>query len=262
MNGRKTKIPDFDDLIFERRNRDYGAYKIRKKYKSAVIQGLIISTIIGCSAVIIPFLIRPESDRVVRAGNRYVGVNFENLSFPVEEPYLPPPPAYPESGSGNEIINNTEPAIVDTILSFEETLASTDEILASSGDTLANENLSGYGENLLNGNGDQESSDPFFIVEVMPSFRGGDEKKFRDWVQNRALYPAEAVNKIKGTVFVTFVVEKDGSVSNVTIVKGVHPLLDNEALKVVSESPKWSPGLQRGQPVRVTFIIPIVFSSK
>ena len=59
----------------------------------------------------------------------------------------------------------------------------------------------------------------------------------------------------------TFVVEKDGSVSDVNIVRGVHPLLDNEALKVVSESPKWSPGLQRGQPVRVIFIIPIIFSS-
>jgi protein TonB len=263
MKVNKIKTPDFDDLIFESRNRDYGAYQLRKKYKSAVIQGLIISSFIGISAVVIPFLIRSTSDQVLMGGNRYVSVNFENLAFPFEKLYLPPPPASLKPGVTHEIINNTVPNIVDTIFPLEKTLASADEILAASGDTLLNENLIGYGENLLNGNGGTELTDPLFIVEVMPSFRGGDEKKFRDWVQNRAIYPEEAVNnKIKGTVILTFVVEKDGSVGNVNIVKGVHPLLDNEALKVVSESPKWSPGLQRGQPVRVIFIIPIIFSSK
>jgi protein TonB len=262
MKGNKINIPDFDDLIFESRNREYGAYQLRKKYKSAVIQGLIISSFIGCSVVIIPFIIRPTSDQVLMGGNRYVSVNFENLALPVEELYLPPPPTSHKPGFINEAINNTAPVIVDTISPLEETLASAEEILASSGDTLLNENLIGYGENLLDGNGGTELTDPLFIVEVMPSFRGGDEKKFRDWVQNRAVYPEEAVNnKIKGTVMLTFVVEKDGSVSDVNIVRGVHPLLDNEALKVVSESPKWSPGLQRGQPVRVIFIIPIIFSS-
>jgi protein TonB len=262
MKRGKIKPPDFDDLIFESRNRDYGAYQLRKKYKSAVIQGIIISSFIGCSAVIIPFIIRPTSDQVLMGGSRYVSVNLENLALPVEELYLPPPPASRKPGFTNEIINNTAPVIVDTIFSTEKTLASADEVLASSGDTLLNENLSGYGEDLLNGKGGTELTDPFFIVEVMPSFRGGNEKKFRDWVQNRTVYPEEAViNKIKGTVILTFVVEKDGSVSNVNIVKGVHPLLDNEALEVISESPKWSPGLQRGQPVRVIFVIPIIFSS-
>ncbi len=81
------------------------------------------------------------------------------------------------------------------------------------------------------------------------------------WVRKRTNYPQEAIeNKINGTVILTFVVEKDGSVIEVTVLKGVHPVLDNEALKVISESPKWSPGKQRGQPVRIRYIIPINFS--
>ncbi len=100
----------------------------------------------------------------------------------------------------------------------------------------------------------------FIMVEVMPSFRGGDINKFRQWLGTRTNYPQAAIEKkIRGTVFLTFIVEKDGSVSNVTVVKGVDPILDNEAIKVISESPKWTPGLQRGQPVRVRFQMPLNF---
>ncbi len=95
----------------------------------------------------------------------------------------------------------------------------------------------------------------------MPSFKGGGFEKFREWVQKRTNYPQEAIDKkVRGKVFLTFIVEKDGSVSNVTVVKGVDPLLDNEAVKAISESPKWEPGLQRGQPVRVRYSIPLNFS--
>jgi protein TonB len=94
----------------------------------------------------------------------------------------------------------------------------------------------------------------------MPTFKGGGLDEFRLWVGKRTNYPQAAIdNKIRGTVFLTFIVEKDGSVSNVSIIKGVHPLLDNEAIKAISESPKWTPGLQRGLPVRVRFQIPLSF---
>jgi len=96
------------------------------------------------------------------------------------------------------------------------------------------------------------SDDAFFIVEVMPSFKGGDLNKFSDWVRKRTNYPQAAVeNRIEGKVYVTFVIETDGSVSNVTVVKGVDPLIDKEAVRTIQSSPKWSPGLQRGQAVRV-----------
>jgi len=118
----------------------------------------------------------------------------------------------------------------------------------------------GMGEDLLSGEGGSELEDPFFLVEVMPSFKGGDLNKFREWVQKRTNYPQEALDrKIQGRVFLTFIVETDGSVSSVTVVKGVDPMIDNEAIRAIQGSPKWTPGLQRGQPVRVRYSMWLAF---
>ncbi|HCM60786.1 MAG TPA: energy transducer TonB [Bacteroidales bacterium] len=100
----------------------------------------------------------------------------------------------------------------------------------------------------------------FVIVEDMPKFRGGDINTFRDWVQKRVRYPELATeNGIQGRVFISFVVETNGSVSNVTVTRSVDPLLDEAAKEAVAASPKWTPGMQRGRPVRVKYSIPIIF---
>lgn len=107
---------------------------------------------------------------------------------------------------------------------------------------------------------EEEEEEIFVVVEDMPTFRGGDVNKFREWVQQRIKYPQIAAeNGIQGKVFIMFVVEPDGSVSNVTILRGVDPALDNEAKRVVGSSPKWAPGKQRGAPVRVRFSITVNF---
>jgi protein TonB len=100
----------------------------------------------------------------------------------------------------------------------------------------------------------------FVIVEDMPKFRGGYINKFRDWVQKRVRYPELASeNGIQGRVFITFVVETNGNVSNVTVTRSVDPLLDDAAREAVAASPRWEPGMQRGRPVRVRYSIPIIF---
>lgn len=100
----------------------------------------------------------------------------------------------------------------------------------------------------------------FVIVEDMPKFRGGDINKFREWVQKRVRYPELAAeNGIQGRVFITFVVETNGNVSNVSVSRSVDALLDEAAKEAVSASPKWEPGMQRGRPVRVRYSIPIIF---
>ncbi len=100
----------------------------------------------------------------------------------------------------------------------------------------------------------------FFIVEDMPTFQGKDVNAFRDWVAKHIKYPEIAAeNGISGRVFVRFVVEPDGHVDKVQVVRGVDPALDAEAVRVVKSSPRWSPGKQRGKPVRVAYTIPIVF---
>ncbi len=107
---------------------------------------------------------------------------------------------------------------------------------------------------------DSDEGEIFFIVEDMPTFQGKDVNAFRDWVSKHIKYPEIAAeNGISGRVFVRFVVEPNGVVDNVTVVRGVDPALDAEAIRVVKSSPKWSPGKQRGKAVRVAYTIPIVF---
>lgn len=105
-----------------------------------------------------------------------------------------------------------------------------------------------------------EEAEIFFIVEDMPSFQGKGQEGFRAWIAKNLRYPEIAAeNGISGRVFVQFVVEPNGSVSKVQVVRGVDPALDKEAIRVVSASPKWAPGKQRGKPVRVAYTFPIVF---
>jgi periplasmic protein TonB len=254
-------ISDFDDLVFEHRNRDYGAYQLRKRYNRVVLTGTIVVSLIAIIAVLIPFLARPSSEKIISGGTGYVQVRMENLQPPPEEIYVPPAPPPPEASKIPETVEYIAPVVVDTVTQIEQTQLSTDEILASKESITIDAPGSQFGDDLLSAGDGTGGEEPLFIVEVMPTFKGGDLNKFRDWVGQRTNYPEEAIiNKIRGTVFLTFIVEKDGSVSNVTIIKGVHPLLDEEAVRAITESPKWSPGLQRGQPVRVRFQIPLSFT--
>ncbi len=100
----------------------------------------------------------------------------------------------------------------------------------------------------------------FTVVEEMPTFQGGDVNVFRNWVQKNVKYPEEAARKgIQGKVFVRYIVDKEGSVQDVTILRGVDPSLDNEVIRVVKSSPVWSPGKQRGVIVPVKFSITVNF---
>jgi len=261
MKQNLKNIPDFDDLLFESRNKDYGAYQLRKRYNSVLNTGTLIATLLVIAAVVIPFIAKPNDEHIVTGGNGGVQVTIQNFEPPPEEKvYIPPSPPPSEAPKMPETIRYIPPVVVDTVIPIERAPITTDEALALQDKEMIDSTISVFGDGLLQEADGTGAAEPLFIVEVMPSFRGGNLTKFHDWVQKRTNYPQEAIdNKIKGTVILTFIVEKDGSVSNVTIVKGVHPLLDNEAVKAISESPKWSPGLQRGQPVRVRFLIPLIF---
>lgn len=99
-------------------------------------------------------------------------------------------------------------------------------------------------------------------AEVMPEFPGGESAMYR-YLSANTKYPSEArKKKITGKVYVNFIVEKDGKITDAKVLRGAHPLLDEESLRVISSMPSWSPGLQDGKPVRVSFNIPLNFTLK
>jgi protein TonB len=252
---------DIDDLLFQSRNKEYGAYQLRKRYNSVLVACIIIASLIMSLAVILPFIFSSRSETVLYGNRGYTQVQMENLEPPKENIYIPPPPPPPQAVHVEEITKYVPPVVVDSVPPLEKSLLSTDEYLNQTTNDIVDGKGTGTGDDLTEGQGGTETDEPFFLVEVMPSFKGGGIEKFRAWVQNRTTYPKEAIDKkIKGKVYLTFIVEKDGSVTNVTIVKSVDQMLDAEAAKAISESPKWTPGLQRGLPVRVRYSISLNFS--
>ena len=106
---------------------------------------------------------------------------------------------------------------------------------------------------------DADTDEIFMIVEEMPEFPGGNDL-LSDYLEKNLKYPQEALkDKKQGRVFVSFVVEKDGSITGAKLMKNVNKYLDEEAIRVISSMPKWKPGRQRGMNVRTTFVIPVVF---
>lgn len=105
-----------------------------------------------------------------------------------------------------------------------------------------------------------EEAIPFAIVEEKPSFQGGDANTFTKWVMSKVVYPAAAQeNNIQGTVYLSFEVGTSGQLGNVKILRGVDPLLDQEAIRVVKLSPAWKPGRQQNKAVKVAYQFPVKF---
>ena len=100
----------------------------------------------------------------------------------------------------------------------------------------------------------------YSLLEAKPRFQDGDVGQFSHWVNENLKYPQKAVkDSLQGRVTLQFTIEKDGSVTDVRVLRGCAPILDEEAVRVVSQSPKWTPGYVKGEPVRVVFNFPVVF---
>ena len=111
-------------------------------------------------------------------------------------------------------------------------------------------------------NNNANDDEIFSIVENEPEYPGGDEALYK-FISKNIVYPKSAREKgIQGTVLVEFVVEKDGKLSNIKVIRSADPALDAEAVRVISKMPKWKPGTQRGKKVRSTFRLPINFQLK
>jgi protein TonB len=101
---------------------------------------------------------------------------------------------------------------------------------------------------------------PFMLIEEKPTFMGGDYNTFTQWVARRIVYPEQAVsNGIQGRVTIQFMIDIDGSVKDIKVIQSVDRMLSEEVLRIVSQSPSWSPGMQRGKPTKVLFTFPFTF---
>ncbi len=205
---------------------------------------LEIGLIVALLAVIAAFLYTPKEYRIEKVDNNY-GPEEEITEITRNEQKPPEQPQKVEVKVFNDILDIvTNDAKITTDISFEDfadDLEITTQVVEVEEEEI-------------------EDDQPFIKVEKMPSFQGGDLNKFRNWVQERVRYPQIAQeNGVSGKVVLSFVVEKDGTLTNIEVLQSPDRSLADEAVRVLKTSPKWEPGQQRNQPVRVKYTLPVDF---
>lgn len=269
---------EWRDLIFEGKNKDFGAYKLRQasdgRHNKAfifVLIGLVVVSVLIFSVVKVQEEIAKRELIAQAQEQKMAAMEMEEVEEPeeeetiieIEQPETPP----------EEILNQqkmTEIAIVpDEEVKDEDAVKSQSELeqntaIAGSVDfDDGTDDISKITEQKVEIIQDKpvekKAEKVFNHVEQMPQFPGGDAELYK-FISNNLNYPAMAIeNNVQGRVIVQFVVTSDGSVGNVKVARSVDRDLDNEAIRVCKKLPKFIPGKQNGQPVNVWYTLPVTF---
>jgi periplasmic protein TonB len=252
MKKNSQKIPGFDEIIFENRNKSYGAYDLRKKYRSSALVSLLSGVALFSIPFLLSFLFPPVP--VAATSGPLVGVVLKPLNTidpgKVIEPAAKPLPVVPKNVY-------VAPKIVDSVVDLDKMMINDFAVqTVTNGDVTAPVDSLAYTSAAVEVNDDPE---PIISVEEPPVFPGGEAALLK-YIADNTKYPPEALeNNIQGKVIVRFAVAPDGSVKRIEITRGVSPLLDEEARRVVSSLPVWKPGRQNGKAVSVWFFVPVTF---
>ena len=259
MAKEKMKAPAFDDIVFEDRNKEYGAYKLRKKYNRTLLVSLVIGIIILSTAIITPYLNAKALENRQKKAERQVEIKLENLDTP-NETVAPPPPPPPPPADVVQQQKYVPPVVVDSIKPEEVSkLMTADEAQVEVKDAEVVEVVEAVKEEVQE---EDPEATPFVVVEEMPMFPGGETELLK-YISEHTQYPEVAKeNNIQGRVVVRFCVTSKGGVNQVSILKGVDAELDKEAIRVVNTLPAFKPGKQGGKPVPVWYMVPITFTLK
>lgn len=248
-----TRAESLDEIVFATRNKEYGAYDLRKRYKKNVNKSLFIAFVILIITAGTPFIMALSNQAANNIVDETVEANLENIKTDKDDAPPPPPPPPPPPALEQQV-KFTAPVVVDSVEEDVE-LATSDDIVTTTTNEEVTEEVVETEEVIQ----EEEEVVNFYVIEEKPEYPGGEEALLK-YIADNTKYPEIAKeNNIQGKVFVEFVIQKDGSVGDVKILRGVDPYLDAEAVRVVKSLPKWSPGKQRGKAVKVSFQVPINF---
>ncbi len=220
-----------------------------KKSPKAVLQnkrGLLleIGLIVALALVIAAFAYTPKEHRIEQVDLNYGPVDEQIVEITRQDQKPPEPPKKVEVKVIADLLqvvtNETKIATDINFAEFDEDTEVLQQVEVK--------------EEII------EDDQPFLTAETMPSFQGGDLNTFRKWVQDNVRFPQIALeNGISGRVVLSFVIEKDGRLTNIQVLMTPDRSLSEEAIRVLNKSPKWSPGKQRNQVVRIKYTLPVDF---
>jgi periplasmic protein TonB len=255
---------DWCDLVFEGKNKDYGAYELRKKSYTRHFWALTIAALLFVLASLTPEImhrIMPKQREMMVTVRTLSDLNLEKPKEPQENilKEIPPPPPIrntikftPPVIKPDEQVNEEDEPKMQKEVVEDKAAISTADFNKGTDDVAAP--IAKQAEKIV-----EEDDKPFLIVEQMPQFPGGDIEMMK-FIRDNLKYPPRAQEAgVQGKVIVNFVVGRDGKITHIKIVRGIGSGCDEEAIRVLEKMPPWTPGKMGGKAVPVYFTFPITF---
>ena len=209
--------------------------------------GILMGMIVGLAVMFVGFEWSDREITIVKDEGVADIIAEEEVEITRQEDTPPPPPPPPA------------PAVAEVLTVVEDDVKLDDVEIASTEDDASTAQVEAYTPPAVVEEEEESEQQIFTVVETMPEFPGGQMALLK-YLSNSIKYPVIAQeNGIQGRVSCSFVVNKDGSIVDAEVIRGVDPSLDKEALRVINAMPKWTPGKQRGKPVRVKYTVPVTF---
>jgi protein TonB len=251
---------DYLDILYKGHNKEYGGYELRKNYSRRMLMSLFLLLFGGVLAGGYGFLFAGTSVETAPATHPYT---LSDIHTPVMPPRITPPPPAPHHE--NVATQNTRPPVVaidDNVRDKDEppknntiTNPGPTTTIGDPGPATAGPSSDGPGPATEAATAPRVNPIRIY-AEVMPA----PQYNLSDYLAKNLRYPDRAREAgIQGRVVLQFVINEDGSITGLSVVRGIGGGCDEEALRVVSTMPAWKPGLQNGSPVRISFTLPIVF---
>lgn len=256
INTNETIPQNFDDIVFANRNKSYGAYDLRKKYRRIILFAFTISFLIVGGVVATP-LIKAYYDRNNSSNKKTTTVTAKLKNLKRENKPLVAPPPPPAQKAMEQEVKYTPKVVEDADTTV--TIATTSSLIENTGSTAPIDNLETQAPEEEKEVEVEEK--PFMVVEQKATFQGGDISLFQKWVQEQVQYPEQALQvEAEGLVVIQFTVNSKGVVCDLNVLKSSgFNFLDNEAIRAIASSPRWVPARQSGRDVGQLFNLPVQF---
>ena len=260
--------PEWCELVFQNRNRSYGAFKMRadskKRHTWAMMSVILLALLVSAMPTLIKFA---TPDKVVEKMVEVAVLSqleepeVKQEEFKRLDPVAPPPALKSSIKFTAPVIKKDEEVVEDDEIKSQSELTES-KVAISIADVKGNDELNGKDiaelQEVIVKTAEPESK-PYTMVEQMPQFPGG-EKELLSYIAKNLHYPTVAAeNGVQGKVFIRFVVSALGIVEGVEVIRSLDPYCDKEAMRVVAALPQWIPGKQNGRNVPVYYTLPIIF---
>lgn len=261
MKATEIDTPQWEDIVFEHRNKAYGAYFIRSIYSrhvatASAITILILGFVLAFPRIADYFSEQENTDEVALKSIKYTDL----APPPPIDKNTPPPPKLDVPPPVKTIIKFLPPKVTDKEV-MEEEMPTIEDVKQNE---VGPENVEGTGEIIFEepvaAVVKESNEDVIFTIVEQPAEYPGGLEAMAKFLQKNMKYPAIARRmNVEGAVYVSFVIERDGAISDIQVVKGISAECDKEAVRVIRLMPLWKAGKQNGKAVRCRFMLPVKF---